>query len=347
VKQIVAQKRSEPPRRPSQRRSPPSGHACLGSCSSVINAGLMVLGGSEPARSRRAALRTVHSADFCEGKRTRQRHWSLLADMVWQRPFLGKILHMGGYKKFMEALTAVILQDLREVQKDEKKASVLNQRANKYLFGDGPEALELDVTARERYIGDLFSHFSEVSVASMTLKDIEFYIRRFPYDVSKISKHRHLQFLVEAYLNEIYILEQRLLTFLTFIERQHKGDPRLTQIKATCKALRKDVQASFKELVGTRGSHVHEARYSARRLNRLAAFEVLGLPDASDRDEGKMATGMRARYNSEYWKARTYFREWVRKINARMGALLDVYFQTLFPLVFHPDNTASYPSRLK
>jgi hypothetical protein len=259
----------------------------------------------------------------------------------------GKMLHMSAYNKFMEALTAVMLQDLREVQKDEKKANVLNQRANKYLFGNGPEAPQLNVTARERYIGDLFSHFSEVSLAFITLKDIEFYIRRFPYDVSKISKHRHLQFLVEAYLNEIYILEQRLLTFLTFIDRQHKGDPRLPQIKAKCKPLRKGVQTSFEELVGTRGSHVHQVRFSDRQLNRLAAFELLGLPGASDRDAGKMATAMRARYNSEYWKARTHFREWIRKTNSRMTALLDVYFQTLFPLVFHPDNSVSYPSRLK
>jgi hypothetical protein len=264
-----------------------------------------------------------------------------------RNPLLGKILHMGGYKKFMEALTAAILQDLREVQRDDKKASVINQRATKYLFDDGPEVPAPDLTARERYVGGLLWCFSEVALAAQTLKDIEFYIRLFPYDASKISKHRHLHFLVEAYLHEIYILEQRLSAYLKFIERQHKRDPRLPQIKARCKALQKDIQIYLKEFVSTRGSHVHETRFSDRRLGRLAAFELLGLPDTRDKDEGKMATAMRARYESEYRKARTHYREWVRKINSRVSALLDAYLDSLFDLVFHPDNSVSYPSRLK
>jgi hypothetical protein len=268
---------------------------------------------------------------------------------TWHRSkisFLGKILHMSGYKKFMGALTAVMLQHLRDVHKDEKRATVLNQRGMKYLFDAGPDVAAPDLTERERYVGGLVWHFSEVALAAETLKDIEFYIRLFPYDVSKISKHRHLQFLVEAYLHEIYILEQRLSAHLKFIERQHKADPRLSQVKARCQTLKKDIQIYLKELVSTRGSHVHETRFSDRRLGRLAAFELLGMPDNRDKDEGKMATAMRARYESEYRKARTRFREWIRKTNSQMSALLDLYFQTLFPLVFHPDNSVSYPSRL-
>jgi integrase len=60
---------------------------------------------------------------------------------------------------------------------------------------------------------------------------------RFPSRQARIAKHRHLQFHVEAFLNELYILGQRLLSLLNFIERQHRRDPRLDHIKAVWNAL--------------------------------------------------------------------------------------------------------------
>ena len=60
-------------------------------------------------------------------------------------------------------------------------------------------------------------HFEEISTSFDTLNDIHFYLGRFPYRKNKIAKHRHLQFHAEANLHEAYVLEQRLLQYLTLI----------------------------------------------------------------------------------------------------------------------------------
>lgn len=253
---------------------------------------------------------------------------------------------MSGFKKFQTALAAAIMEDITQLQKNNNKTDLFKKRFQKFLFDHGPDTPPLCATGRERYVQGLYLHFAEVALASETLKDIEFYIGRFPYKVSKISKHRHLQFLVEAYLHEIYILEQRLLTYLKFIERKHKGDPRVPQIRTTCRTLTKGTQVTLKQLVDTRGGHVHQTRFSDKRLDRLAAFDLLGLPDALD-DDSKMAQAMRVLYKLEYRKARVHFQEWVGKINSGMSKLLDIYFDRLFAIVFQPDNSISYPSRLK
>ena len=237
------------------------------------------------------------------------------------------------------------IEDLNQVRKDKEKADLFEKRFRKLLFDDGPEAPPLNITGRERYVQGLSLRCAEVALASETLKDIEFYIGRFPYKVSKISKHRHLQFLVEAYLHEIYILKERLNTYPKFIEREHKGDPRFPQIKATCRALIKGTQDTLKEIVDTRGSHVHEMRFSDKRLSRLTAFDLFGLPDASD--DSKMAQAMRWLYKSEYRRARKHFQAWVGKNNSGISKLLDIYFERLYAVVFHPDNSISFPSRLK
>ena len=42
-----------------------------------------------------------------------------------------------------------------------------------------------------------------------TMRDIEFYPGRFPSRKTQIAKHRHVQFHVEAFFHELYILFER------------------------------------------------------------------------------------------------------------------------------------------
>jgi hypothetical protein len=64
--------------------------------------------------------------------------------------------------------------------------------------------------------------------------------------MSPIQKHRRLQFHVEAYLHETYLLEQRLLKFLKVLEREHRRDPEIKAIKELCAALGEFVRGAFK-----------------------------------------------------------------------------------------------------
>src|SRR5258708_8906688 len=132
------------------------------------------------------------------------------------------------------------------------------------------------------------------------MRDTDFYMGQFPYSEAKVAKHRHLVFHVQAFLNEIYILQQRLLRLLAFIERNQRGDARLDHIKDVSLVLRNFVTQSMKKGVAIRGRHVHERRLSDNDHDRLIGMSLYTkMPHGGIRRAGK------SYYESAYKKIRT------------------------------------------
>jgi hypothetical protein len=174
------------------------------------------------------------------------------------------------------------------------------------------------------------------------MKDIEFYVGRFPYSQARIAKHRHLLFHIEAFLGELYILQQRLIQFLTFITRQHRRDPRLQQIQAACKVLNDFVIDAMRKGIAIRGSHVHKWRLSDNQIDRLNGINFYTMmPNA------KIKKAFKAYYESEYWKIRKHWRKWIASGIAEAQNLVDAYFDGVFRLMFNDKGKLLYPSRLK
>jgi len=223
-----------------------------------------------------------------------------------------------------------------------KKAKLLIHEIHKEIFELGPPTPPGKPSPRSRYIQWVGHHFSEILRAIDTMKDIEFYVGRFPYSKTKISKHQQLQFHVEAFLHELYILQQRLLQFLVFIERQHREDPSLPEIKAACAVLKEFVIDSMKKGVAIRGSHVHRWKLSDTKIERLNAINFYTLmPDK------KVRKVFNKFYESEYRKARKDWRGWIADGIAEGQQILDAYFDEVFKLVFDDKGKYTYPSRLK
>ena len=174
------------------------------------------------------------------------------------------------------------------------------------------------------------------------MQDIEFYAGRFPYRKTKVAKHRHLQFHVEAYLNELYILRERLTQFLKFIERQHRRDPRLPHIKVACEVLNDFVIEAMKKGIAIRGSHVHQWRLSDTQLDRLNSISFYTkMPDRKIRKAGI------AYYESEYRKIRKKWCNWMADGIEQAQKLVDSYLDEVFKLIFNNKGKLIYPSRLK
>lgn len=181
-------------------------------------------------------------------------------------------------------------------------------------------------------------HCSEINRTLDTMRDIEFYIGRFPYRKTSIAKHRHLQFHVEAFLHEVYILQLRLLQFLIFIERQHRRDPRLPQIKASCAVLRDLVIQSMRKGTAVRGRHVHRWRIAHPKIERLQAITFYTL--MPNRKVSKVF------YEKEYRKIRKQWYSWIADSIDAVHKLVDSYFDEMFKIVFDERGKMVYPSRL-
>lgn len=251
-------------------------------------------------------------------------------------------LSLKGLEKFESALVAEGMPGMIRTLRSKKKGKLLMDEIHKEIFELGPPTPPGKPTPRSRYRQWLLHHSSEIRGALDTMRDIEFYIGRFPYRKTRIAKHRHLQFHVEAFLHELYILQQRLVQFLKFTERQHRKDPRLPEIKAACGVLNEVVIESMKKGIAIRGSHVHRWRLSDTKIERLNAINFYTLMPGTE-----VARVFKVFYESEYRKTRKQWRDWITNGIAEVQKLVDAYFDEAFKLVFNDKGKLIYPSRLK
>jgi hypothetical protein len=247
-----------------------------------------------------------------------------------------------GLDKFQAALMNDQLSNMVGWLKSKKKANLLMTEVHKRIFELGPPTPPARRTGRSNYHQLLTYHAADIQTTLDTMRDIEFYMGRFPYSEDKIAKHRHLIFHVQAFVNELYILQERLLGFLKFIERQHRKDPRLDNIKVACEVLNDFVIESMKKGVAIRGSHVHQWRLSDNDHDRLIGIDLY-----TKMPNEKIQEGFKRYYDSEYKKIRRRRREWVASGIGVARELVDAFFDELFKFVFDDKGAMVYPSRLK
>ena len=126
----------------------------------------------------------------------------------------------------------------------------------------------------------ILNGFTEIKEAIETLELTETIIGINPPRSKKIDKDSYLKFLVGAYLQEMYILEQRLSAFGTKVARLY-STPRLPQL------VQEVVYLPLKSIINARGAHVHAKRFSDEHLNvvsTLALFQRIGHELGEDLD---------------------------------------------------------------
>lgn len=241
--------------------------------------------------------------------------------------------HLPGYIKFGLAIHKTIQDILPDPSTEEWKA--VRAALSNHLF-DSEEKQHASINfKRDEYVAIiLFSGFGEIRKSFGNLRDIEIYVRRFPYGNTDISRVRYLQYHIENYLNEVYILQQRLDTFLTKIERKYKRMHNIQEIKIEFKKYKDIINSALGEIVRIRGGHVHDLRFQNEDIDKLEMLELLS--DASDPLFSMI-------YQEEYTKIR---KEWTLRIkynNNNTGTLLDDYFDMLHVFLFDEESGLIYP----
>jgi hypothetical protein len=135
---------------------------------------------------------------------------------------------------------------------------------------DTPKGLK--PSANERYWLDWFQEFSEIDASMRRLDQALVYLSHFPHSkvfrFHGLSEADWIRYHIEAYLQEIYILSERLSRFLRKVEKvtiSHRDKGGLSSVKQ----LKLSVDATLKGVVRTRGGHVHEYRFQDGELSDL------------------------------------------------------------------------------
>lgn len=245
---------------------------------------------------------------------------------------------MKGFERFQRAMIEAAQQHFKpamEAHREELAETMKNE-----LFDlEGPRQLNRQLGSRDQFFGKAFRGFVEISKSLEMLDDIAFYIGRFPFRGTRISRERYLQFHVESYFSEIYLLRERLKRYITLLERQYRRDPGLSNVQQRCKTLTDAITKSLEGVINVRGRHVHEVRFTDDGINRLSMIALLS--QGSDDELSKL---MRGYYREEHRKVRKTWCERTKGNNKAIRGLLDIFFDSLLPIVFDEStSTLRYP----
>jgi hypothetical protein len=201
----------------------------------------------------------------------------------------------------------------------------------------------------EAYVGRLFQGLMEIRHSQERMKDVETYLRVFPFPKRlNLSKSGYLGFVVEAYIQELYLLKERLKRFSTMIERAWRKNRSAKKVASACKHLRDIAEGSMVGAVKARGNHVHgDARFDDTQLEHLRFLETTlhllqQFPPTTAQELAYESTA-KMLYRRAHANAK---REWVAKVHANNAGcehLIEAACKLLRPVIVMADGTLGDP----
>ena len=161
----------------------------------------------------------------------------------------------------------------------------------------------------------LFRPLSEIISSCECLQNVLVYTKSFPYKRQGISRVAYLKYHVENYLNELYVLMNRMIAYCKAIERAYKKSDCAEHVSVTLQALREKVRYVFEGYTSVRGAHVHEHRYSDHDFDRLATLELLTTNSL------EFSNILISEYNDAYKEIRS---KWIARIKSDLRAIEDL-----------------------
>jgi hypothetical protein len=193
---------------------------------------------------------------------------------------------------------------------------------------DGPRVASTKPSDKSRFVAaKLFHGFSEIFSSSERLKQIEQYIRRFPCRDTNISRLDYLKYHIENWLNEVYILKERMIAYNTAIARSYRKSNNTNFVESKLAESSKSVSASLQGVISVRGAHVHDSRYTDDDLDRLRTLELLLLA------ESEVTPIFRDLYLEGYKSTRRKWVKTMRSSHEAIESILNAYSQTLIECV--------------
>ncbi len=148
------------------------------------------------------------------------------------------------------------------------------------LFG-GPEPKRQEspqLDPSERYWIDWFERFTEISASLDRLNECAGYLTHIPsarhLRFYRVTEASWLRYHIEMYMQEVYILENRLQAFFRRLQRRARrvGD---TNGERFVNSLLEMIQTGFSNVRTTRGKHVHRSRMYDTELRDLDTLVLL------------------------------------------------------------------------
>jgi len=177
------------------------------------------------------------------------------------------------------------------------------------------DAEDVPLQARKQF-DDVFLRFSAIYTCIENLDLCMKFIQARRPRRKDIRLDQYLSYHIAAYIQEMYILSERLEQYATLMMRRKKRSTSDAEVKKRFDALIARMRKALNNIVHARGSHVHDRPFDDQSLEPLSTYALLGQFNQKFSD-------LAAR---EY---RISKRVWVARLTANkveLDKLVDLYF---------------------
>lgn len=157
---------------------------------------------------------------------------------------------------------------------------------------------------------DLVMMFFNLWEAKESLKQCEYYFRRYPFYGLPVSMDEHIRNVCEMYFNWFYIIRERIKKILNLLNE-------VTGVKREVGAYIKRFDAEFDAELRARNAVHHSSSFEDLKLERLKVLRIISRTDS----QNGVDRGWAAEHGVAY---RALTREWAQRVKRR-SAVMDVY----------------------
>jgi hypothetical protein len=241
---------------------------------------------------------------------------------------------MRGLEKFYSILSKKTDESLRDFE-EMYGEYIREAKIYSILRSQRPESKSIIKWRRDDiFFLNIYRNSSEIQISLNCLRDIEIYIKSFPYE-GKVPKSRYLYYHLENHLHEIYILYKRLSAFLVVVQKAYSKDRRKHDIDMIVKDLKERIQG-FSNFIKIRGEHVHVGRVKYEDVEQLWALEIAIEENPNNKDIERIYVSLISQAKREWVKI-------IQGINQRISTIVDYYFDGLILVLFDEQERILYP----
>ena len=181
------------------------------------------------------------------------------------------------------------------------------------LHGDERAAKDLQI------IDDIFKRFTEITETVENLDLCLSFVSGRPPRRNGLRLDAFLNYHITFYLQEIYILNERLDAYIKVLQRRKKklGEV-IDDAKYSYWIAR--VRSALKNIIDVRGAHVHARAFNDSRMKELGSYSFLAIHAPEKAIWEKLA-------KKEYAKIRSIWVAALQKNKLELQTLLDEYFE--------------------
>jgi hypothetical protein len=250
---------------------------------------------------------------------------------------------------FFEHLLKASPINFQQISPEELKE--IGEAHHNHIFDlDGPRSIKRKPLPAELwYHRRIFAPYSAIFNSYEALQDSVIYFRRFPYHGSRVSAVNHLRRNINVYLQEIYILRQRMIDYLNILEKDYVGCPQGTQLKSYNQPLCQTLKKSLQPIITARKNHVHGGGYDEEGLKRLDSLHLLATyTSKKDTDEDKRRLYIyKFLHKQGYQKERKRWVKLVQHWNSTIEKLIDAYCEIIDRILFTETGELIFPPLAK